>query len=333
MDENKNQPAPKAERKIEMPKLLSVSASPHIKAADTTQTVMLDVIIALVPSLMWGIHVFGLRALWITLISIGACVIFETLFQVVTKRPVTVLDLSAVVTGLLIAMNLSVSVPLWLPAAGAFFAIIVVKQIFGGIGKNIVNPALAARVFMFAWPTEMGKFTEPHAVDGVTSATPLAALKEGVLPDADLIDMLFGNIGGCIGEVSSILLIVGGIYLLCRKVITWHIPVAYIGTVALLAFVFPQAQDALRFAAYELLAGGLMIGAIFMATDYVTSPITAWGKIIFGIGCGAITIFIRYFGNYPEGVSFSILIMNLLVWYIDKITLPVKFGGKSRVGK
>ena len=237
-------------------------------------------------------------------------------------------------------MNLSASVPLWLPVAGAFFAIVVVKQLFGGIGKNIVNPALAARVFMFAWPSEMGIFTKPferinslavtyNPPDAVTGATPLASLKTGSLPDTTFFDMFVGNQSGCIGELSALLLTVGGLYLIFTKVITWHIPAAYIGTVALMCVLFPLNSEArVDFMLCEIVSGGLLLGAMFMATDYATSPVTSAGRLIYGVICGLLTVFIRYFGGYPEGVSFSILIANLLVWYIDKLTIPQKFGGK-----
>ncbi len=318
-----------------------ISPAPHLRAHDTTRTVMLDVILALLPAFIWGVYVFGLRALMIGVVSVAACVLFEALIQLVLRRPVTIGDFSAAVTGLLLAMNLSVAVPIWIPIVGAFFAIVVVKQIFGGIGKNIVNPALAARVFLFAWPNEMGTFpafgtklTTLGNVDVVASATPLVSLKAGTLPDVTMSDLFFGNIGGCIGEVSSLLLIAGGVYLLIRRVITWHIPVAYLGTVAALTLLFPQASSTpIDFMLCELLSGGLMLGAFFMATDYATSPVTAKGRVIFGIGCGLITVFIRYFGGYLEGVSFSILIMNLFVWYIDRYTMPVRFGGYNRERK
>ncbi len=315
-----------------------ISPAPHIRTADTTRSVMFDVVIALLPAFLWGVYVFGSRALLLGVISIASSVLFEALIQLALRRPVTIGDLSAVVTGLLLAMNLSSAVPLWMPVVGAFFAIVVVKQLFGGIGKNIVNPALAARVFLFAWPSEMGTFTAFgtklsafSSVDAVAAATPLASLKEGVLPDVKMIDLFLGNVGGCIGEVSSLLLIAGGIYLLVRRVITWHIPVAYLGTVALITLLFPQTTSGVfDFMLCELFSGGLMLGALFMATDYATSPVTASGRVIFGIGCGLITVFIRYFGGYLEGVSFSILIMNLLVWYLDRYTMPVRFGGLKR---
>lgn len=329
-------------KQIKMPEFLTVSPSPHIKSPETTATIMLDVLIALLPAYIWGVYVFGIRALAIGVISIAACIGFEAAAQFILHRPITIKDLSAAVTGLLLAMNLPATVPLWMPVVGAFFAIVIVKQLFGGIGKNFVNPALAARVFLFSWASEMTTFSQPgqkisslaaelNSADIIAGATPLAALKAGQLPDANLFDMLIGNIGGCIGEVSSLLLIAGGIYLIFfRRVITWHIPVAYIGTVAVLTFLFPQHGGvALDFMLCELLSGGLILGAIFMATDYATSPVTPVGRILYGIGCGLITVMIRYFGSYPEGVSFSILIMNMLVWYLDKATMPRRFGGKT----
>lgn len=328
-------------KKIEMPKLLTVSPSPHMKSSDTTTTVMLDVLIALLPALAWGVYVFGWRALAIAVLSIGASVGFEALSQRILHRQITIRDLSAAVTGLLLALNLPVSVPLWMPVVGAFFAIVVVKQLFGGIGKNFANPALAARVFLFSWAGEMTRFTAPgervnsliitlSETDVVASATPLASLKTGVLPREGIIDMIIGDTAGCIGEVSSILLVAGGIYLLCRKVITWQIPTVYIGTVALLTLIFARGDSsAVNFMLSEVFAGGLMLGAIYMATDYSTSPVTPNGRLLFGAGCGVITVMIRYFGSYPEGVSFAILIMNMLVWYIDKATMPRRFGGKA----
>lgn len=330
-----------AGRKIKMPEILTVSPSPHIVSPDTTATVMFDVILALLPAFLWGVYVFGIRALAVMAVSVAACVGFEAAAQFLLHRPVTIRDLSAVVTGLLLAMNLPVSVPLWMPVVGGFFAIVVVKQLFGGIGCNFVNPALAARVFLFSWASEMTAFSAdgekvtslaPVLAEGdiVASATPLASLKTGEIPPETIIDMFLGQHAGCIGEVSSLLLLAGGIFLLYQRVITWHIPVAYIGTVALMTFLFPKSAGMpVEFMLYELLAGGLMLGAFFMATDYATSPVTPVGRLIFGMGCGLLTVLIRYFGAYPEGVSFSILVMNLLVWYIDKATMPRRFGGKS----
>ncbi len=332
---------PEVHKKAQMPPLLTVSPSPHIRGPENITSIMLDVIVALCPAMLWGIYVFGLRALALCVISVACAIGWEAATQVILKKPVTIRDLSAVVTGMLLCMNLPVSVPLWVPIVGTFFAIVVVKQLFGGIGKNFVNPALAARVFLFtSFASVMSVFpaagTKVDSLamtlsegDMVAGATPLASLKNGALPDVNLFDMITGsNMGGCIGEVSSLLLIAGGIYLLIRRVITWHIPVAYLGTVAVLTFVFPQYGGvAMDFMLSELFSGGLMIGAFFMATDYATSPVTLRGRLLYGCGCGALTVLIRYFGSYPEGVSFAILIMNLLVWYIDKATLPKRFGG------
>jgi len=321
----------------EMPEFLTVSPSPHIKTADSTRSIMTDVLVALLPAYAWGVYTSGVRALVIGVISILCSVLFEALTQMLLKKPVTVTDCSAAVTGLLLAMNVSAAVPLWMPVVGAFFAIVVVKQLFGGIGKNIVNPALAARVFLFGWAPEMSVFAVPGnrisslavtlgRADAVTGATPLASLKAGTLPAETLGDMFVGNIGGCIGEVSSLLLILGGVYLLVRRVITWHIPVSYLATVAVLTYVFPGVTNSLAFMLYELMAGGLILGAFFMATDYATSPLTPVGRIIYGVGCGGITVLIRYFGGYAEGVSFAVLIMNLLVWYLDVLGMPKPFG-------
>lgn len=325
-----------------IPELLTVSPSPHLRTEDTTRSVMIDVCVALMPALIWGIYIFGLRALTVTLVSVIFAVLSEFLWEKLMKKPLTVTDFSAVVTGILLAMNLPVSVPLWMPAIGAVFAIIVVKQLFGGIGKNFVNPALAARVFLFAWPSHMGAeaFTAPGtklspfaisipSVDVVSSATPLAALKTGGTPNISMFDMILGNEAGCIGEVSALLLTAGFIYLLVRKVITWRIPVVYIGTVAVVTFLVSKTSLPFVFAGQEIFSGGLFLGAIFMATDYTTSPITEKGRTIYAVGCGLLTVFIRYFGGYAEGVSFSILIMNLLVWYLDRYTKPVRFGGAS----
>ncbi len=321
------------------PELLTVSPSPHIRHRDTTGSIMADVIIALVPALIWGVVCFGARAAAVVILSVASCVLSEFAFQKLMKKKVTVGDCSAAVTGLLLGLSLSPSVPYYMPIAGGIFAIVVVKQLFGGIGKNFMNPALAARVFLFAWPGEMNTFTKPFSrlgifassadVELVSSATPLYGLKGGALPDVGMSDLILGEVGGCIGEVSAVLLILGGAYLLVRRVISWHIPVSFVASVALLTFVFPQNADALSFMLSQIFSGGLIIGAIFMATDYSTSPITWKGKLIFGAGCGAITVLIRYFGGYPEGVSFAILIMNSLVYYIDKLTVPKVFGGAS----
>ncbi len=312
-----------------------VSASPHIRADDTVTSIMLNVIVALVPATIWGAYVFGLRALCVVVLCCACCVGAEALYEILLKKPVTVKDCSALVTGLLLGLNMPPSIPFWIPVIGSLFAIIVVKQLFGGLGKNFLNPALTARAFLFSWPTEMTAFTEPlrrlpffSSVDAYATATPLASLKAGEPPVYTVADMLIGNIPGCIGEISALLLCIGGIYLIAKRVISWHIPVSFIGTVAILSYVFPCSEQLGPNGSmvYSVLSGGLILGAFFMATDYVTSPVNASGKLIYGVGCGIITVFIRSFGGYTEGVSFAILIMNLLVWYIDKLTRPRAFG-------
>jgi len=337
-------------RRITLPpdSVMTVSVSPHIKGPETTATIMADVVIALLPALGWGVYIFGFRALALTAVSVLSCVIIEFLFCLAARKPATIRDLSAVVTGVLIAFCLPVNAPLWAPAAGAAFAIVIVKQLFGGIGKNIVNPAIAARVFLslsfgfMAYYWDIGQIDKLPALeinlqaplDAIAGATPLYGLKQGVTPEIGFFKMFLGEMGGCIGEVSALCLLAGGGYLMWRRVITWHTPVAFIAPVVLITLIFPQeTSDTLNYALGHLFSGGLFLGALFMATDYATSPMTKPGKLIFGAGCGLITVFIRYFGSYPEGVSFAIMIMNLFVWYIDKATKPVKFGGPSNVRK
>lgn len=316
--------------------MLTVSPSPHIKNSDNTRIIMLDVLVALTPAFIWAVYIFGWRALTLTVVSVVSCVLFEMWYQLIMRKPVTVGDLSAVITGVLIAFNLPVTASLWIPVLGSLFAIVLVKQLFGGIGKNIINPAIAARVFIFSsWTKEISVIPEPFSswsataisVDAVSSATPLASLKAGIMPEISLFDMLIGNCPGVIGEVSALLLVAGGLYLLVRHVISWHIPVAFIASVAITTYFLPLHTLSLQFMLYQILSGGLILGAVFMATDYTTSPLTARGKLIYGAGCGLITVLIRYFGGYPEGVSFAIMIMNLMVWYLDKFTKPVRFGG------
>ncbi|MCQ2418984.1 MAG: RnfABCDGE type electron transport complex subunit D [Clostridia bacterium] len=307
-------------------KTLSVSSSPHIRGKRTTRNIMLDVILALVPALVGGVVFFGWRALVLTLVSCAACVFFEWGYRKIMKLDCTVGDLSAIVTGILIAFVLPVSTPIWILIIGDAFAIIFVKQLFGGIGQNFMNPALAARAFLLiSWPVALTNWTANKLVDAATSATPLA---EGVSAESiKLLDLFLGKTGGCIGEVSAMLLLIGGLYLVIRRVISVRIPLSFIGTVALLAFVFPQnGCDRLYSMGFQGLSGGVMLAAIFMATDYVTSPVTHWGQILFGIGCGALTIFIRYFGSYPEGVSFAILLMNACVGIFDRIGRKKRFG-------
>ena len=320
---------------------LTISSSPHAHSTTTTQTVMRDVLIALLPALIGSVYFFGLRALMVTLVSAAACVFFEWGYRKMMKLDDTTWDLSAVVTGVLLAFVCPPTVPYWMIVIGALFAIVLVKQLFGGIGKNFVNPALAGRAFMFSWPVAMATWVKVGfenaaplvgSADIVTQATPLSAMHQGYFDPAlgSIMDLFTGNVGGCIGETSALLLLAGFAYLLIRKVISARIPVAYIATVAVLAFLFPMGNDRLVWTAAQVFGGGLMLGAIFMATDYVTSPITKRGQIIFGIGCGILTIAIRYFGGYSEGVSYAILIMNLCVVLLDKVGRPVKFGAPKK---
>ena len=322
---------------------LTISSSPHVHSPVTTQTIMRDVLIALVPALLGSVYFFGFRALLVTLLSAAACVFFEWAYCKLTKTPCKIYDMSAALTGVLLAFVCPVTIPYWCILIGDFFAIIVVKAIFGGIGRNIVNPALAGRAFMFSYPALMTRWVKPgfsnaaglfSTVDAVTGATPLAQMGQGNLPESSVLDMFLGNIGGCIGETSVLLLLVGLAYLLIRKIISLRIPVAFVGTVAVLTFLFPQGNDNLQWMAAQLFSGGLFLGAIFMATDYVTSPVTKLGQVVFGIGCGVLTVVIRYFGGYPEGVSYAILIMNCCVVLLDRIGRPTKFGApKKEVAK
>ncbi|MBP3324279.1 MAG: RnfABCDGE type electron transport complex subunit D [Clostridia bacterium] len=305
--------------------LLTVSSSPHIRAARNTQGIMLDVIIALLPAAVAGVIIFGLNALFIILTCVISAVLSEFIFDKVVKKRNTITDLSAVVTGLLLALNLSSNVPLWQAAVGSCFAIVVVKCLFGGIGQNFANPAITARIFMLISFTDMAQSAFPTIVDSVATATPLSiasGVSEGSLPS--LLDMLLGLRGGCIGETSTLALLIGGAYLLIRRVIYWHTPVAFIGTVFVCSFIFYGDFTATL---YQIMAGGLMIGAFFMATDYATTPVSKLGKLVFGIGCGLITCLIRFWGSYPEGVSYAILLMNILTPYIEKLTAKKPFGG------
>ncbi|MBE6785775.1 MAG: RnfABCDGE type electron transport complex subunit D [Ruminococcaceae bacterium] len=319
-----------------MAKRLTVSASPHVRSKETATGIMLDVIIALLPALVMSVVYFGLRALVLTMTCVVTSVAAEFLSRKAMKRSNTIGDLSAVVTGIILAFNLPATLPLWMAVIGSIFAIVVVKQMFGGIGQNFVNPAMTARiVLMVSFPTAMAQwvapFTDTWAADAVTTATPmasLAAVRGGDLAMAtglpSLADMFLGNHGGSMGEVCSVALICGGVYLLLRRVISPIIPFTFIGTVAV--FMLLAGKGNLEFVAYELLGGGLMLGAFFMATDYSTSPLNKKGKLIFGIGCGLITSVIRIFGSLPEGVSFSIILMNILVPHIENMTTPKPFG-------
>ena len=316
-----------------MSEKLIVSVSPHLHSGSSTQGIMRDVLIALLPAVAASVVFFGPRALLVEAVCVAVCVLCEWAFEKICKRPVTVADLSAAVTGLLLALNLPVGIPLWQAAFGSFVSIVLVKQMFGGIGYNFANPAITARVIMLvAFSGAMTTWVEPSlsaaaeavssgTVDAVTYATPLALLKNGGQGLPSLLDMFLGARGGSMGETSCLALLIGGVYLIARKVITWHTPVAFIGAVVVLSALL--GQDPL----YQMMAGGLFIGAFFMATDYTTSPPTPAGKLIFGVGCGLITVAIRVWGNYPEGVSFSILLMNVLNPYICKWTQPKPLGG------
>ncbi len=301
---------------------LIVSVSPHVHAKDTTMTLMRDVLIALCPALVASVLFFGARSLLVCALCVAASVFFEWGFEKLCGRKNTVGDLSAAVTGLLLALNLPVGIPLWQAVFGSFVAIVVVKQLFGGIGHNFANPAITARIVMLiAFAGTMTTWAAPAFADVVSGATPLALLKDGGTVSA--LSLFLGSVGGSLGETSALALLLGGVYLIARKVITWHTPVAFIGTVFVLALI----KGGFSFALCEILAGGLFLGAFFMATDYVTTPSTKWGRVVFGVGCGLVTCLIRFFGNYPEGVSFSILLMNILTPYISKWTASKPLGG------
>ncbi len=320
---------------------LIVSSSPHIRTPRGTQQIMLDVIIALMPALVAAVIFFGIKPLIVTAVSVVSCVVFEIGYRKLLKKNASYMDLSAVVTGILLAYCLPYTFPWWAVIIGAFFSIVLVKQLFGGIGKNIWNPALAGRAFLLiSYAVRMTTWAPARFqhIDAATSATPLASLHAGQLVPGGmnaLWDMLIGNIGGCIGEVSALALLIGGAWLVYRKVISLRIPVFYVGTVAMLTLIFSRGNNHIMWMLQNVLSGGLLLGAIFMATDYCTSPVTPKGQIIFGVGCGLLTVLIRYFGGYPEGVSFAILIMNCCTWLIDQHTAPRRFGvvkGKKKEG-
>ncbi|MBP3672292.1 MAG: RnfABCDGE type electron transport complex subunit D [Oscillospiraceae bacterium] len=303
---------------------MTVASSPHIRGNFRTNRIMLDVVLALLPALAVGVWVLGIRALAVTAVCVVSAVAAEWLYSVITRTRNTIVDGSAVVTGLLLAMTLPASVQYWQCAAGSIFAIVVVKALCGGLGQNIFNPALSARaLLMLLWPASMVRY---EALDGTTAATPLHHMVMPALPEESLMDMFLGNIPGSIGEISALALLIGGGYLLWRNVISVRIPGAYLGTVAVLTLVFHKTGDPVSWMLYSLLGGGVMLGAIFMATDYATSPVTPRGQIIFGIGCGVLTVLFRYFGLYPEGVTYAILLMNAAVWVIDRHTAPRRFG-------
>ena len=294
-----------------------VAASPHVTTKNSTAVIMRDVLIALLPAVLAGCVVFGLRALLVVAVTTAACVFFEWGFEKLCHTPSTISDLSAAVTGVLLAMNLPVSIPLWQAVFGALVAIVAVKGLFGGIGKNFANPAITARIVMFlAFSKSMTAWVFP---DAVSSATPLAMMANG--ESVDYLTLLLGNHGGCLGETSALALLIGFAYLLIRGVISWHTPVCFVGTVFVMSLIL--GQDAVG----QILSGGLMLGAIFMATDYSTTPSTDWGRVLFGIGAGLLTVLIRFYGAYAEGVSFAILFMNILTPYLSKWTETKPFGG------
>ena len=311
---------------------LTVASSPHIRGNFRTNRIMLDVVLALLPGLAVGIWMFGPRALLVTLTCIAGAVVSEWFYAKVTKTRNTVVDGSAMVTGLLLAMTLPHTVPYWQALLGSAFAIIVVKCLCGGLGQNIFNPALSARAFlMLIWPVGLTRYV---GIDGVTAATPLHHMVMPALPEETIAQMFLGNCPGSIGEISALALLAGGAYLVYRKVISARIPVAYLGTVAALTLVFSKTDAPIDWMLYSLFSGGVMLGAIFMATDYATSPATPMGQVIYGIGCGVLTVIFRYFGLFPEGVTYAILIMNALVWVIDRYTAMRRFGtGKGVVVK
>lgn len=321
---------------------LTVSAAPHIRGKDNTRRLMLDVLIALAPALIAAVYFYGERALVLTVISVAACVVCEALICLVMRRPVSVGDLSAVVTGVLLAFSVPHTCPYWALVAGDAFAIIVVKGLVGGLGQNVFNPALAGRAFMMLlWPSTITRYGYTYVApfefgtaDIVASSTPLQTMARSTLPDVSIFDMFLGNgVLGCIGEVCNLALLIGLAWLLYRKVISWRIPVAYLGAVAVLTLVFSKGDDALAWMLYSVLGGGVMLGAIFMATDYVTSPAMPAAQLVYGVGCGVLTVIFRYFGLFPEGVTYAILIMNACAWALDKAVPVKRFGVKGGAGK
>lgn len=310
--------------------------SPQLRQPSTTRAMMVDVMVALTPALGMAIFFFGLRALALTAVSVVSCVALEALYRLLTRQRQSVDDLSACVTGLLLALSLPASAPYWVPVMGAAFAIVVVKQFYGGLGRNFMNPALAGRMLagtlpllMTTWPQPLQKLSLT-AVDAVSSATPMAYLHEGTLPPQPLDIMLLGQRGGCMGEVSAFMLLLGLIYLLLRRVISPRVPLSYLGTVAAISLLSaPEGISPLVWTAYQLMGGGLLMGAIFFATDPATSPITPRGHIMFGVGCGLLTVLLRSYSSYPEGVGWAILTMNCMVWLLDRLGLPRRFGVNS----
>ena len=326
---------------------LIASSNPHIRNNEDTRSIMLDVIIALCPALIMSVIRFGFRALISVLVSVVSAMFFEWLYRKLMHKTQTLGDLSAAVTGVLLAFVCPVTLPYWMLIVGNFFAIFLVKQLYGGLGKNFLNPALAGRAALVAcYTSQMTSWIDPASgkaplfggADVVTAATPLAMMRGGefaeVTAQYSLSDMFIGNIGGSLGEISAMMLLIGGLYLIFRKVISWQTPVAFIATVAVISLISaPAGISGVEYMAYNVFGGGLMLGAIFMATDYATSPVTKLGQAIFGIGCGLITVFIRRFGSYPEGVCYSIMIMNCTTWLLDKYVRPTIYGALKKEKK
>lgn len=315
-----------------------VSRAPYMLSQQSPRAPMTDVLVALVPALIFACYFFGVRALLVTLVSVAACVGSEAAFQLALRRPVTVTDLSAVVTGVLLAFTLPASIPYWAAALGGVFAMVVVKGLFGGLGKNFLNPALAARAFLTTFPVLMNHWTAPmeqlpllSAADAVTSATPMSYLHQGLLPPQTLRQLLVGQRAGSLGEVAVLMLMLGGAYLVLRRVISPRIPLYFLGTVAAVSLLtHPAGTAPWEWAAYQLCSGGLMLGAVFMATDYVTSPVTRWGQTLFAVGCGLLTMLLRTFGAFPEGVCYAILMMNTTVCLLDRLCRPRPMGAPRR---
>ena len=330
-----------------------MSSAPHIRAEENTRSIMADVIIALVFPLIMAVYFFGWRALSLTAVSVVSCVFFERLYGRLAKKEKTTGDLSSIVTGIILALTLPVATPLWIPIIGGAFAIIVVKQLYGGLGKNFLNPALAARVFLLSFPSLVSLYTKPSLGTGalpllfdispeslspefIASVTPLGKMKLGILPSvamgsgdvvSSLRDVVVGNVAGAIGEVSAVVIVAAAIYLLVRRVITWHIPVSFVGTVAVLTFLFPRGGNtAWLWMLYSVCSGGLLFGAAFMATDYTTSPTTSRGKLVYGVLCGVLTVLIRYFSRHEDGVMVAILVMNCATALVDRYIRPRRFG-------
>ncbi len=305
--------------------------APRIAVSSSARSTMASVILALMPALMMGVYFFGYQVLILVAISVVSCVAFEAAYQLICRRAVTINDLTAVVTGLLLAMCLPVTAPYWAPVLGGFFAIVVVKQFYGGFGNNFMNPALAGRMLLSTFPGLMTTWVSALAwmeegVDVVSTATPMSYLHNGELPVESLRELFLGYQGGSIGEVSTVMLVLGGLYLCHRKMIRFVVPASFVGTVALLTYLFPQGHDPLVWMLAQLCSGGLMLGAFFMATDCITSPITPRGQLLYGLGCGGLTVLLRYFGSYPDGVGWAILTMNCTVWLMDRAGMPRRFG-------